>query len=137
MHITVKLLFPIPVVIMVVCGIRTNTCDRSNIDKFVIARARFGLYKKCTDQSLKEIMVQMDIDRFVNIRAMSELLMKVSPAGNYIDRHMINNVKIRGKKKKFELNLLNIKIEPRNFDTTFGTAYKKTRLIIIPKLNSS
>ena len=122
---------------MEIYGVHANTCDPSNIDQFVHARVQCGSYKKCTDQSLKDIMVQMDIDPFVNIRAMSELLVKVSPAGNHIDRHMINNVKIRGKKKKFELNLLNIKIKPRNFDTTFGTAYKKTRLIIIPKLNSS
>ena len=43
-----------------------------------------------------------------------------------IDRQLKNNVRIRASKKKFELDLLNIKLEPRQLDTIIITVYKDT-----------
>ena len=53
-------------------------------------------------------MVQMDIDPFVNVRAMTELLQKTLPDKNDVDRYRINNVRIRARKKKLELDFANI-----------------------------
>ena len=39
-------------------------------------------------------MVQMAIKSFVSVRAVRELLSKAMPERKYIDRHMINNVRI-------------------------------------------
>ena len=44
----------------------------------------------------------------------------------HIDRQLKNNVRIRASKKKFELDLLNIKLEPRQLDTIIITVYKDT-----------
>ena len=49
------------VVITLVCGVHSNTCDLYHVDQFLLAWTRSGDYKKCTDQSLKEVMVQMAI----------------------------------------------------------------------------
>ena len=73
---------------------------------------------------LKEIMVQMVIGLFVNDRAMLEIMMKVLPARTYTDKHMINNVRIRARKKKLELDILNIVIEPKHFDTILIIDFK-------------
>ena len=43
----------------------------------------------------------MDIDPFVSVRAMTELLQKVSPDRKDVDMHMINNIRIRARKKRF------------------------------------
>ena len=50
---------------------------------------------------LKEIMVQMVIGPFINDRAMLEKMMNVLPVRTYIDKHMINNVRIRARKKSW------------------------------------
>ena len=55
-------------------------------------------------------MVQIDIDPFINVRAMTELLQKASIDRQFIDRYMINNVSIRVR-KKLELNYVNIGID--------------------------
>ena len=44
-------------------------------------------------------MVQIDIDLFINVRAMTELLQKASIDRKFIDRYMINNVSIRVRKQ--------------------------------------
>ena len=71
-------------------------------------------------------MVQMDIDIFVYVRAMRELLLKVLSDRKYVDRHMANNVRIRSRTKKLEFNHLKVDIERTNFNTTFITLYKDT-----------
>ena len=45
-------------------------------------------------------MVQLAIDPFVSVRAMTSLLRKALPDRKNVDRHMINNVRIRALKKK-------------------------------------
>ena len=57
------------VVITTICGVHSNTYDSSYRDQFVLAWTHSGDYKKCADQSLEEVMAQMDIEYFVSIRA--------------------------------------------------------------------
>ena len=64
-----------------------------------MAPIRSDDYEKCDDQSRREGMVQMAIEPFVSVRAGRELLSKPIPDRKYIDRHMINNVRIRDRKK--------------------------------------
>ena len=66
----------------------------------------------------------MAIEPFVSVRAVRELLAKVLPDRVCIDRHMINNVRIRDRRRKKELERLNIVIHPKHFDTSFITTYK-------------
>ena len=83
------------VIVTAVCGVHSNTCDPSSVDQFVLARTRSGNYNKCADQCIKEVMVQMDIEPFVSSRVIRELLSKVMPERKYIDKNMINKVRIR------------------------------------------
>ena len=62
------------VVITYVCGVHSNTRDPFSSDQFALTRIWSGDYKNCDYQCLKEIMVQMAIDPFVNVRAVTELL---------------------------------------------------------------
>ena len=71
-------------------------------------------------------MVQMYIEPFVSVRAIIELLSKVLPERKFIDRHMINNDRIRAREKKRELLNANIEIHPKHFDTSFIETYKDT-----------
>ena len=48
-----------PVIIMANWEIHYKTCDPSDIQQFV--------YKKCADQSLGKVMVQMDIEYVVSV----------------------------------------------------------------------
>ena len=64
------------------------------MDPFLLARTRYSDYKKCDNQSLIEVMIQMDIEPFISVRAVRELLSKIISERKYIDRHMINNVRI-------------------------------------------
>ena len=68
----------------------------------------------------------MYIDPFVSVRAIRELLSKVLSARKIIDRHMINNVRIRARQRKRELLNTNIEIHPKHFDTSFIETYKDT-----------
>ena len=63
-------------------------------------------------------MVQMAIDPFVYVRVMIELLKKLSPDRKNVDMHMINNVKIRARKRRLELDFAQIVIDPKYFDPT-------------------
>ena len=60
----------------------------------------------------------------VNVRTMTELLQRTLPGRKDIDRHMINNVRIRARKKKLELDSVNIEIDPKHFDQKIITSYK-------------
>ena len=64
---------------------QSNTCDPSNIDQYVVIRSRSSSYKKYTDQALKKNMIQITISHIVNVRAMSEILMKVLSTRKHID----------------------------------------------------
>ena len=85
------------------CGVHSNTCNPDFLDQFVLSSTRSSIYKKCADHSLQEVMVQMSTEPFVPVRAVMELLFKVMPDRKFIDRHMINNVRIRARQKKTEL----------------------------------
>ena len=115
-----------PVIIIGVCGLHSNTCNLAFVDQFVLSRIRAGIYKKCTGHSLQEAMVQMSIEPFVSVRAIRELLSKVLPENKFIDRHIINNVRIRARQRKIELLNANIEIHPKDFDTSFIKTYKDT-----------
>ena len=45
-------------------------------------------------------MVQMAIEPLVNVRAMTDLLQKALPGRKDMDRHMINNVRLRARRKR-------------------------------------
>ena len=86
-----------PVVITGVCGVHSNTCNPTFVDQFVLSWTRANIYKKCADHSLQEVVVQMSIEPFVSDRAIRELLSKVLSERKFIDRHTINNVRIRAR----------------------------------------
>ena len=92
------------VVITHVYWIHSNTYDTSYVDQFVLERTRYGVYTHCADQCLKEIVVQMYIDPFINVRTMTEFLYNVLSDRKIIGRHIINNVSIRSRKKNLELD---------------------------------
>ena len=68
----------------------------------------------------------MYIEPFVSVRAIRELLSKVLPENKFIDRHIINNVRIRARQRKRELENSDIEIHPKRFDTSFVETYKDT-----------
>ena len=84
-----------PIVITSVDSVQSNTCDPSYVGQFVLSRTRSGNYNRCGDKVLREIMVQMTIDLFVNVRVMTELLQKEFTDRKDVDMYMINNVRIR------------------------------------------
>ena len=92
-----------PVIIIGVCENHSNICNPAFVDQFVLSRTRAGIYKKCVDHSLQEVMVQMSIEPFVLVRAIRELLSRVLPERKFIDRHMINNIRIRVQQRKREI----------------------------------
>ena len=71
-------------------------------------------------------MLQMAIDPFVSVRAMTSLLQKALPDRKHVDRHMINNVRARVYRKKLDLGSRNIHIDPKHFDTSFIKSYVDT-----------
>ena len=79
----------------------------------VLSRTRSGDYKRCGDEILRKIMVQMAIDPFVNVRAMIELLQKVLLERKDVDRHMVKNVRLHTRRKRLELDSKNIQIDPK------------------------
>ena len=64
-------------------------------------------------------MVHMGINPFINVRTIANLLQKALPERKDVDRHMINNVRIRARRKKLGLDSKSIQIDPKHFDTTF------------------
>ena len=52
---------------MIICGAHSNTCDPLYVEDFFLAVTRSGGYKNCTDEALKEIMLQMDIVPFIYV----------------------------------------------------------------------
>ena len=46
-----------PVIITGGCGVHSNTCNPAFVDQFVLSGTRAGIYKKCDDHSLQEVMV--------------------------------------------------------------------------------
>ena len=48
------------------------------------------------------------------------------PERNYIDKNMINNVRIRDRKKRLESEHVDIEIDPKHFDTSFITTDRDT-----------
>ena len=57
-------------------GFYSNTCDPYYADQFILALIRFGDYKKCANQSLREVMVQTDVESFVIVKAIIKILFK-------------------------------------------------------------
>ena len=80
--------------------VHANSCDPSHVGPFVLSRTQSSDYNRYGDEVLREIMVQMTIDPFVNVRAMTELLQKTLPGKNDVNRHVINNVRLRTRRKK-------------------------------------
>ena len=108
-----------PIIITGVCGVHSNTCNPDFLDQCVLSWTRSSIYKKCADHSLQKVMVQMYIEPFVSVRAIRDLLFKVLPDKKIIDRHIINNVRIRARQRKRELENSNIEMHPKHFDTSF------------------
>ena len=57
---------------------------------------------------------------------MIELLQKALPGRNDVDRHTINSVRISARKKRLALDSVNLKIDPKHFDSTFINSYTDT-----------
>ena len=57
---------------------------------------------------------------------MTELLQNVLLEEKDVYSQMINNVRIRARKKKLELDSANIEIDPKHFDSTLITSYIET-----------
>ena len=64
-----------------------------------LSRTEFSDYTRCGDEVLREIMVLMAIDPFLNVRSIAELLQSVPPERKDVDRYMINNVRLRAHRK--------------------------------------
>ena len=57
---------------------------------------------------------------------MTTLLQKALPERKDVDRHMINNVRIRARRRKLELDSKRIRIYPKNLDSSFIKSYVST-----------
>ena len=57
------------------------------------------------------------------VRSMTILLQKVLPERKDVDRHMIDNVRIRARRRKLELDSKSIRIDPKHFDSSFIKSY--------------
>ena len=114
------------VIITVLCRVHYNTYDPSYVEYFVLVWTRSNNYKKYDDMSFKELTVQIDITPFVSVRLLRVFLSNEIPDRKYIDMHMINNVRIRGRKTELELEDANIEIDHKHVDTSFTTVYKDT-----------
>ena len=79
--------------------IHYNTCDPAYSGQLILCRTRSGDYKRCGDEVIRYIVVQIAIGPFVNVRAMANLLQKALPERKDVERYMINNVRIRARRK--------------------------------------
>ena len=68
----------------------------------------------------------MSIDQELNVRTMIALLKKVLPSRKSIDRHLINNVRLRALKTRNDMENSNITIESCHFDTSFIAEFKES-----------
>ena len=57
---------------------------------------------------------------------MTTLLLKTLPERKDVDRHMINNVRKRARKRKLELDSKSIRIDPKHVDSSFIKSYVST-----------
>ena len=101
----------------------SDSCDPTNVDQLVLCRSWSGAYARCGDEVLKEIIVQMAINPYVSVRSMTILLQKALPERKDVDRHMINNVRIRARRRKLELDSKSIRIDPKYVDSSFIKSY--------------
>ena len=88
-----------PVAITSVIPGHSDKYDPTDVDQLVLCISRSGAYACCGDEVLKEIMMQMAINSHVSVRSITTLLQKALPERKDIDRHIINNVQIRARKK--------------------------------------
>ena len=65
----------------------------------------------------------MDINSYVSVRSMTTLLQKALPERKDGDRHMINNVRIRARRRNLQLDSKSIRIDPKHFDSSFSKSY--------------
>ena len=93
----------------------SNTCDPTYRGQLALCRTRYGDWKRCDDEVIREIIVQMDINYFVNVRTMTKIPQRALPERKDVDRHMINNVRIRARRKKLDLDYKSIQIDPNTF----------------------
>ena len=68
----------------------------------------------------------MAINPYVSLRSMTTLLQKALYERKDVDRHMINNVCIRARRRKLELDSKSIRIDPKHFDSSFIKSYVST-----------
>ena len=114
------------VVITNVIPSHSDTCDPTDVYQLALCRSRSGAYARFGDEVLKEIMVQMVINPHVSVRSMPTLLQKTLSERKDVDRHMINNVRIRACRRKLDLDSKRIRIDPKHFDSSFIKSYVST-----------
>ena len=64
-------------------------------------------------------MVQMATIPYVSVRSMSTLFQQALSGKKDVDRHMINNVRTRTRRRKLELDSKRIRIDTKHFDSSF------------------
>ena len=87
------------IVIPTVNTVHSNSCDPFMLVNIFCPEYDLVNTSNCGDEFLRDITVQMAIDPVVNIRVMTELLQKALLERKDIDRHIINNVRIRAHRK--------------------------------------
>ena len=107
-----------------ICGSHTNTCDPSNVDRLVFDRTRARFYKICTDQVLSEFIVPLGGSYSINVQSMVEILRKALPERKDVNRHMVYNLHLRARRRKFELEAVNVNLLANYFDVSFINDYK-------------
>jgi len=115
-----------PVLITRAIPSHSDSCDPTNVDQLVLCRSWSGAYARCGGEVLKESMVQMAMNPYVSVRSMTTLLQKALSEKKDVDRHMINNVRIRARRRKLELDSKRIRIDPKYIDSSFIKSYVST-----------
>ena len=70
--------------------------------------------------------MQLALNQFLDDRTITELLKKYFTKRKSIDRHMINNDRLRMKLEKRILDSKNVVIDKKKFDPSFIRNYKDT-----------
>ena len=65
----------------------------------------------------------MALNPYVSVRSVTNLLQKALPGIKNVDRHMINNVRIRARRRNLQLDSKSIRIDPKHFDSSFSKSY--------------
>ena len=69
-------------------------------------------------------MVRMGGSYIIHIQSMVEILRKALPERKVVDRHMVYNIRLRARSRKFDLETANVEVLANHFDASFINDYK-------------